>query len=261
MTLRYSVLAAALIGCYCCTTRAVAENVVAEGALSGDSLFVAPVVQSTSFVAASRAETDDCRLSDCDLVVPGWQAGIELLHYTPRLRGLDYAALDFGNSLALGTGAIQHLEYEDDAGYRAGVGYLTRTGWGVGVQLTSIDFSGFDQVERPADSGQLFATRTHPDSNQEAETASAAGALDFRYVDLILSRTCFANRFSRVDVFGGLRWAEVDQQLNFSYDGRDFLQGVVEQQQTMNAFGLRFGSSAEWRLAGGFGVVGNCRAA
>ena len=70
-------------------------------------------------------------------------------------------------------------------------------------------------------------------------------------------RMCFANRFSRVDVFGGARWVEIAQDLVFNYDGRDFLQGVVQQQQAINAFGLRLGSSAEWRLAGGFGLVGN----
>ena len=169
MTLRHSMLAAAFISCLCCATRVMAENVVAERMPCAIRCSPLPRVQTTSFVLNSPSQADNRSYGDCDLVVPGRQAGVDLLQYTPRLRGTDYAALDYGNALWLGTGSIQRLAYNDSAGYRAGVGYLMRMGWGVSVQMASIDFSGFDQVDRPTGSGQLFARERIPTAIKKAK--------------------------------------------------------------------------------------------
>ena len=185
---------------------------------------------------------------------PGWHTYFDVLQLKPRTRGLDYAAVESGDALALGTGSLRRFEYGEDTGFRTGVSYLTNTGWAVGLQYSTIDFQGSDSVSRPPDNGQLFATRTHPDSNQEAEFATARGTLDFETIDLIASRAIYANRFSYATLFGGLRWASVDHDQDFAYDGRDFLMGAIVQRQEVQAFGLRMGSSADWRMAGGFGI-------
>ncbi|MCA9169003.1 MAG: hypothetical protein KDB23_15120 [Planctomycetales bacterium] len=218
---------------------------------------LAPVVPASALTVVDESPAVNLPSICTRLVEPGWQTHVDLLHYKPRIRGLDYAALDYGNALAIGTGAVQRMDYADDVGIRAGLMYRTKTGWGVGVQGTSIDFSGFDSVQRPQGAGQLFATRVHPDSNQEADTATAQGALEFRYVDLMATRTISSNRFGSFDTFGGFRWADINQSLAFDYDGRDFLQGHLQQDQSTHAFGLRMGASSVWKWANGFGLNGS----
>ena len=186
-----------------------------------------------------------------------WFASVDGLYLKPRQRGLDYAVTEDGSSLVLGSGQINSLDYDRDGGFRFNLGHLTKTGWSVRAAFTMFDTDGSAIAQRPPGVGQLFATRSHPSgASDEAETATAFGSLDYKTFDILAERDVFHNRFATVTTFAGLRWVEIDQQMDMRYDGRDFDNGRIVDQTTMDGLGLRLGSQSSWHMAGGFSLFG-----
>lgn len=185
---------------------------------------------------------------------------IALLNLKPTLRGMDYAVTEDGTSLTVGRGDLQALEHETDSGFRALLGYRTATGWGLAARYSTIEFEGEDHVVRPDGTGQLFATRTHPDGNEEADTADAVGDLEYHVFDLEASNRILANSFIEMNIFGGLRWAEINVHSQFDYDGRDFVLGRLRDTMEANGIGLQIGSEGSWKIAGGFALTGRVSA-
>lgn len=185
-----------------------------------------------------------------------WQFELEYLHWQPHQRGLDFAVAEDGTAITVGHGQIQNLELDRDNGFRSAIRYQTKTGWSFGGRYTYFDSDGTATVERPPGVGELFATRSHPDTNEEAEIATATGALDYRVFELNFGRSILCNRFSDIRVFGGLRYSELSQRLRLDYDGRDFVDGVVTTATDIDGFGMQVGAEGYWRMARGFGLFG-----
>ncbi len=196
----------------------------------------------------------------CPVCRPEVFGSISFLNLKPTLRGLDYAVTEDGTSLTVGRGDLQALEHETDSGLRALLGYRTATGWGLAVRYSTIEFEGEDHVVRPDGTGQLFATRTHPDGNEEADTADAVGDLEYHVFDLEASNRILANSFIEMSVFGGLRWAEINVNSQFDYDGRDFVLGRLRDTMETSGVGLQLGGEGSWKIAGGFALTGRVSA-
>lgn len=192
----------------------------------------------------------------CDLECPVWEGSIDYLYWRPRQRGLDYAVVEDGAALTVGSGRIRELELDRESGIRGSLAYRTKTGWGLLFGYTHYDTDGINSVLRPPGVGELFATRSHPDSNEEADIATATGSLDYQVFDVLGYRSIFRNRFSDVRLFGGVRFADIDQATSIDYDGRDFVDGLVSSRMQMDGFGLRVAAEGNWRMGFGFGVFG-----
>ena len=115
---------------------------------------------------------------------------------------------------------------------RATVGYRTRTNWALSTSFTYLDTSGQALAQSPPN-GILFSTRTHPEANEDADSAVANGSFDYKVFDIVAGRPVFENRFSHVEIFGGVRFADIAQTLRADYDGRDFVNGVVSSAMDM----------------------------
>ena len=111
-------------------------------------------------------------------------------------------------------------------------------------------------MNRPPGTGQLFSTLGHPGGPEEADTASATSSLDFNTFDLGARSRIVNQRFRSVDLFGGFRWANIDHELNATFNGRDYVNGFIADRMEVNAFGLFIGGDAQWRMARGWSIFG-----
>ena len=179
---------------------------------------------------------------------PGWSAGIDYLNWKLRRRGLDFAVLEDGTATTLGSGRIQNLEFSRDSGVRASLGYQFDTLWQLRFGYTWFDAEDVDSAVRPPGTGQLFATRSHPVNNEEADTANAFGSFDLQVFDLEAARWLVLDNVSSLKLFAGLRFADIEENLIFDYDGRDFTNGRIENPVNLNGFGVRSGLEGRWDL-------------
>ena len=185
----------------------------------------------------------------------GWTAQVDYLNWSLRRGDLDFAIPTDDSTLAVGAGSVHRLEFGRDSGVRAGIGYRTRTGWELAFRYTRFHTSASASAEEPV-GGNLWATRSHPNRNEEAQTATAQGSLDLDVFDLEAGHAFEINRFTSLRLFGGLRWANIDQALQFGYDGRDFDNGVVSLPVGFNGFGIPLGLEGRWRLCRGWSLFG-----
>lgn len=190
------------------------------------------------------------------VVCGGWEGSAEFLYLKPRQRGLDFAATEDGTALVLGNGDIHNLDYDREGGFRASIGYRTKTRWGLIVSHTNFATDGVAYAERPDGIGQLFATRSHPDGTQEANTARMASSLDYELFDVMLDRPFYDTRFATLSAFGGVRFVDFAQDFQYDYDGRDFINGRIIDRTRMDGVGLRLGSEGRWNLPRGLSLFG-----
>lgn len=205
----------------------------------------------------SFRETPSCCLpSVCSTVCAGWEASAEGLYLKMHQRGLDFASTEDGTNTILGRGEVHSLDYDRDAGFRTSIGYRTKANWAVRLQYTTFDTDGVAVAERPGGVGQLFATRSHPDGNEEADLATAASSFEYQTFDLLADRPVWDGPFAALSIFGGLRWIDMEQEHQFRYNGRDFVNGLILNHTEMDGIGLRLGGEGTWRMAGGFSAFG-----
>lgn len=184
---------------------------------------------------------------------PGWNASVDYLNWTVRRRGLDYAITTDDTARAVGSGDVHNVQFGSDSGIRAGLHYTTASGWEIGFQYTHLDIDAASSAAAPA-LGNMWATRSHPNENEEARTANAWANLDYDVFDLELRRWFLINRVAAIQFLGGLRWASIDQDLRIDYDGDDFTNAQVFNAGRMDGFGVRLGALGQWRLSHGLSL-------
>lgn len=210
---------------------------------------------------ANADECDDVCYAEmdvesCEEVEQSTWLRSEFLYWNPHIRSVDYASTEDGSSLAIGAGGTHRVGFDQAAGFRVGIGHMTKAGWAVGFDYTDFSTSGEDRTERPGGIGQLFSTLSHPGGPEEADLAIATTSLDFATYDLTAATRVVDKHFRSIDVFAGLRWATIDHELNADFDGRDFVNGEINDRMELNAFGMMFGAEGHWRMAEGWFLFG-----
>lgn len=190
-----------------------------------------------------------------EVVIGRWIAKVDYLNWTVNRQGLDFAISTDGTAQAVGNGNVHNLDFGRASGVRAGIGYLFPSGWDLTGNYTYFHNSASGFVEEPA-GGNLWATRSHPNVNQEAATAAASGSFNYDVFDLEAGYGYRFNESLAIRPFGGIRWANIDQNLNVRYDGRDFDDAVVDNNLTMKGFGFRLGMDGYWHIGRGWSVFG-----
>ena len=201
-------------------------------------------------------ESDEVVGLDCCKWRQGYWGSVDVINWTPRVRGLDFAITEDGSAFTVGTGQVREVNYDRDTGVRAQFGYGMSDGWGVNFGYTHFEAEGANTVNRPGGTGQLFPTISHPGGPAEADIAIAEVSFDYDVFDILARRTIVNNRHAAFDLFGGFRWADIGQRVGVDLDGRDFTNGNVTSSSDIAAFGLRFGGSGRWRMANWISVFG-----
>lgn len=190
-----------------------------------------------------------------DVAIGKWVAKVDYLNWQVNRQGLDFAIPTDGTAQAVGNGSVQNLKFGQASGVRAGIGYLYASGWDLTGNFTYYQNTASASATEPP-GGNLWATRSHPNVNQEASTAAASGLFNYNVFDLEAGYGYLFNESVAIRPFGGLRWANIGQGFNVRYDGRDFDNAVVNNNLNMTGFGFRLGMEGYWHLGNGWSVFG-----
>ena len=186
---------------------------------------------------------------------PKWFMTTEYSHLKMRRNDTDYALSNEGTTRAIGSGNIHELRFDRDDNFRAEIGIKLDDGWKLGVKYSNYRTFASDSVVAP-EGGNIFATRTHPEVNEVAENASSSFLFNSNIFDLELRGNLELSQHASMELFGGFRWAQIDQEMHSDYNGFDFAQGVVEQTNNSNLFGLRIGTLGRYEVAANFYAFG-----
>lgn len=195
---------------------------------------------------------------------PGWLSGLlldaEYLYLKPHSQANDYAIANMNNT-DVPDGIVANRDWSWRSAFRVGLGYgLRGQPWNVGFFYTYLHDNTNGNAVSPG-GGFLFATLTHPGTVAEVQTAAAANSLNYNVYDLEIGRWCCPTKNLSVRLFGGGRFARIDQNFTASYDGGDANQDVVARQLHFNGGGFRAGAEAMQNLFGGFSLFGRANAA
>jgi hypothetical protein len=173
----------------------------------------------------------------------------DYLYAKPRRDTQDFAILDPVNN-NVPVGAIQSLDWEWRSGLRAGGGLrLPGEGWEAGIFYTYLHDAVSGSVTAP-DGGILFATLTHPGTVEQVTSADAASSFNYHVFDLEIGRHFKACPSLDLRLFGGARFARIDQRFNVLYDGGDANIDFVSTRLNFNGGGARLGAEGDWAFLG-----------
>jgi hypothetical protein len=178
----------------------------------------------------------------------------------PRRDALDFAVLSSDTSAAP-SGTVQSLDWQTRSGFRFGTGYqLPNEPWRISVDYTYLHSSDGRTVTSPP-GGQLFATLTRGGGVDDVQSASATANIDYNVIDLDVTRLLAVSPSLDVQLFGGGRFAWIDQKFSAIYNGgtlgaiNDFVSSPVY----FHGAGLSAGAQATWKIWHGFGLYGRFR--
>jgi len=195
----------------------------------------------------------------------GWLSGLyldsEYLFLRPRRSPFtDYAIVNpSGGNVP--DGQVVSRDWGWRSAFRTGVGYrLPGSEWSVAFYYTYLHSDDSGAIAAPA-GGTLFATLTHPGTVSQVQTAAAQTSLNYNVFDPEIGRWWRPDPSFAVRVFGGGRFARIDQNFTANYNGGDANLDQVTQRLHFNGGGFRAGTDAAWLLGRGFSLFGRANAA
>jgi len=189
-------------------------------------------------------------------VCSGWLVSVDYLNWDLRQRGTDFAITTDAQADAVGSGSVHNLDMDRNSGVRTNLGYRTRSGWEWGIGYTYFQTDGTASAAAPA-GGNLWATRSHPALYEEALTADVSANFGYHVFDLEARYPLVQGCPVTMQIFGGLRWADIDQTFQVVYDGDDFVDALCRNATSMTGFGLRLGAESHWRLNSSWSLFGS----
>lgn len=175
----------------------------------------------------------------------GLFASAEYLLWRPRRDAFDYALANSTNGLAT-TGRLENLSYELQSGIRGTLGYrLPGAGWDTLFTYTHLGSSANSRLL--AGPGQvIFPTLTRPGLTDQVQTAEADASLMYNVYDLELGKRFAVDEYFSGRAFGGLRFADIRQDLSAAYDGLDARQAAVGNKSTFYGAGPMAGLEGQF---------------
>jgi hypothetical protein len=177
----------------------------------------------------------------------------------PRRRALDYVIVS-GTNDGTAQGPVDTLGLQTASGVRVGGGYQTPDShWQLGAYYTYLHTQSTAVAGAPPN-GALYSTLTQPGFISLVSSAAAATSLNYQVFDLEVARRYPMSDNGNVRIFGGARFAWIDQSLTAYYDGISANQAVVSSPETFFGAGLRVGADGQWAIFRGLGFYGRAAA-
>ena len=165
---------------------------------------------------------------------------IEYLYLKPYRSNLDFAIVSPSTNPDP-QGSIQSDPWHTRSAFRVGAGYgLPNDGPDVAFYYTYLHDDQIGGLYQPA-GGLLFATQTHPGTVELVGHAVAEATLSYNVFDLEIGRRVALGDSLSLRPFGGLRFAEIDQNFNVLYDGGDANRDIVSNHLKFDGGGVRAG--------------------
>jgi hypothetical protein len=178
----------------------------------------------------------------------------------PRRNALDYA-IDSTNTTQTPGGTVQSADWNTESGFRIGTGFrLPGQDWTFGVTYMNISSHDNSAVTAPT-GGTLYATLTRGGSFDQVDSAAAFSNLTFNVIDVDLSHRIKCSDSFNVTVFGGGRFAWINQELNATYNGGPdhATNDNVSTPVFFNGAGLTIGGQGEWSVYHGVSLYARAR--
>jgi hypothetical protein len=178
-----------------------------------------------------------------------------LLH--PRRNALDYAVVSPDANLTPG-GSIQSLDWHTSSGFRVGAGYqLPNEPWQLGVTYTYLHSFDDRAVSAPP-GGAAYATLTRGGGVDDVQTAAGSTNFDFNVIDLLAARPIDVSPTLNVRLYGGGRFAWIDQKLTAIYNAgaSGAMNDVVTSPVYFRGAGVTAGAQGFWKCYHNFGLYG-----
>jgi hypothetical protein len=184
-------------------------------------------------------------------------ASAEWLNWQAHRGGLDFAS--FVDPIWLTPATLESLDYDRDNGLRVGLGYLFDSGWDVGWNYTYFRTSAAGAIDQAVNPGLvLIATRSYFDL--AVDSVAAQADLDYQVHDIEAGRRLIVTDNTDVRLFGGFRWAKIDQAERQQYTYQGELQspvtGTIDGRSELEAYGIRLGAQTQWTTRWGLGLFG-----
>ena len=184
-------------------------------------------------------------------------ASLEAIFLRPSTNQLHYATVDNLAANSVGSGGVQEVEYDYEAGLRAALGYrFPNTGVNVILRYTGLDANASDSVMVPAGSHTLRPTLWHPAGRDNADAASATSQIELDVLDIEAGYNFVVGDTLDMRTFGGLRYASLDQTFDVIYTGDEFSTGISNSSVDMSVYGVRGGFEGIWEAGHGFSIFG-----
>ena len=190
----------------------------------------------------------------------GFYASADWLEWKARRRDMDFVIVD-PNTDARVEGEQKNVNYNRNSGARVALGYHLDSLWDCSLTYQTYGTNGRLLVNQP-NGGSLWGTRLHPDSiigDRFSTSAEGSASLDYDVLDFMLSRRFTMDRSQQVDftLFGGFRYAMIDQTLGINYiDANNVRSAVISDTIKLDGYGIRAGGNLQWNVFGGFSVFG-----
>jgi hypothetical protein len=188
-----------------------------------------------------------CEASPGGIFVEG-----EYLYLKPRRDNLDFAVLA-PSSTTLG-GSVESLAWRRESGLRGGGGYRLGEGWEFGTYFTYLHSNADESLIQPTATGAIFPTLTRPGVIDQVSSAVATSSLNYHVIDTELARRFDISESASVKVFGGGRFAWIDQGFDAYYDGGDARMAHVSSPIRFNSGGFLVGGEGHWKWPCGFSL-------
>lgn len=195
-----------------------------------------------------------------EVTAPAREGGLygsaEYLLMTPRQSGLSYALVDPKNDL-VPQGPLQSVTYDQSSAVRVGLGYqVPGSGWDVGLQYTYLHSNG-NSYAAAASGGVIYPEMTRPGLTDYALSAYANARLNYNVYDLAFGKTLDIDEWTRVRIYGGLRFASIYQTLSGYYNGLLADSAFAQNRSNFDGVGPMLGTEFSWKVWGGFSLFGN----
>ncbi len=191
---------------------------------------------------------------------PGVMASADYLNWLARRSGMDFASLVGSATAPVSPTATESLGFDRANGFRGGFGYRFGNGWNVAWTYTYFFSASTETVtSNPVATGNptLLATQSYLDTGLAVKTpmssVEADGALLINIQDFEAEWSSCLNDAVGFKVFGGFRWAKIDQTFNMAYIYAAG-SGTINLPNNMDAEGVRLGAEFQWRSSCGLRV-------
>ena len=194
---------------------------------------------------------------DCVCSSPVWNLSIDYLNWKPHRSDLGFAILDpSGTGVPSAGQPVLALDYDRDSGVRLALGRRLASDWTLSFQYTS--FAAADRQNFAPGGGQVLALMSSPATGlTNADSAVGSVALDMDLFDLEAGRWVQPCESMLVRMFAGVRFAQIDQDLEVQYDGGAFTNGSVSAPVDFFGFGGRVGGETHWLVTDRFRLFGS----
>jgi cell division protein FtsB len=207
-------------------------------------------------VESADVDTTTAATEAANSDLQGVSFSAEAIIFRPRTSILqDYAIVDPGQALFTG-GDVAAPDYDQRVGARFKLRYhIPNSPVTVGATYTTLDSSGSSAVERPVN-GFLLATLAAPVQNENADRASSSLTLTYDVTDVEVAYHLPGAGSLHTQLFGGVRFANINQANNVFYDGQDFTNGTVNIRRSLSGVGFRVGGEVALDLGSDISLFG-----